>query len=316
MSSSLVSIIMITYGHEKFIQQAVEGVLMQECDFDIELIIADDCSPDSTGEIVTSIIENYPRGAWIKYIKHEKNIGMMPNFIFALQQCQGKYIALCEGDDYWTDPLKLQKQVDFLVANKDYSLCFTRFKTLQQNTNTITEDSNTGYFEEKDLNVEFDFEIFAKGWHVGTQTLVFRKEMFDSDVVHNYKYFRDVHLFTELLKNGKGTCLNFFGAIYRLHDGGIHSSIDYLNTLKIGTLCYKELYCKNNNINALRLKYYNFQNEYFKVLVQKSKFRPAIFNLILFFLKENKSIILKDGLLYLCRNIYTKSKQKMKLFLK
>ncbi len=115
-----VSVCMITYAHEKFIEEAINGVLMQECNFEIELIVANDCSLDTTNKIVNNIIETHSRGHWIKYTMHSKNIGMMPNFIWALKQSKGKYIALCEGDDYWTDPLKLQKQVDFLDGNVKY----------------------------------------------------------------------------------------------------------------------------------------------------------------------------------------------------
>ena len=121
---SKVSVCMITYGHEKFIEQAINGVLMQECDFEVELIIANDCSPDRTDAVIQNILKNHPRASWIKYIKHEKNLGMMPNFIFALQECQGKYVALCDGDDYWTDAFKLQKQVDFLESNPKFGICF------------------------------------------------------------------------------------------------------------------------------------------------------------------------------------------------
>ena len=120
---ALVSVVMITYAHEKYIREAVNGVLMQSCDFDVELVIVNDCSPDQTDIIVHDIMNHHPNGKWIKYIKHETNIGMMPNFIFALNQAKGKYIALCEGDDYWTDPYKLQKQVDFLEKNPDYNIC-------------------------------------------------------------------------------------------------------------------------------------------------------------------------------------------------
>ena len=104
LQSPKVSVCMITYGHEKFIEKAINGVLMQECNFEIELILANDCSPDSTNEKVKHCIDSHPRGHWIKNTMHPKNLGMMPNFIWALQECNGKYIALCEGDDYWTDP--------------------------------------------------------------------------------------------------------------------------------------------------------------------------------------------------------------------
>ncbi|MDO9260985.1 MAG: glycosyltransferase, partial [Flavobacteriaceae bacterium] len=108
-----VSVCMITYNHENYIQQAIEGVLMQTCNFEVELIIANDCATDKTDEVIQEIIKNHPNSSWIKYTNHSQNKGMMPNFIWAMQQCKGKYIALCEGDDYWTDPLKLQKQVEF-----------------------------------------------------------------------------------------------------------------------------------------------------------------------------------------------------------
>jgi glycosyltransferase involved in cell wall biosynthesis len=114
---------MITYKHEAFIAQAIEGVLMQEVKFPVELIIADDCSPDKTKHIIESF-KKHKNYNWIKYTRHQTNKGMMANFMWALQQSKGKYIALCEGDDYWTDPYKLQKQVDFLESNEYCVLCF------------------------------------------------------------------------------------------------------------------------------------------------------------------------------------------------
>ncbi len=119
-----VSVCLITYGHEKYIRHAIEGVLMQQCNFEVELIIANDCSPDKTDIIVQDILKNHSKKSWVKYFNKDKNIGMMPNFIFALKQCTGKYIALCDGDDYWTDPSKLQKQVDILEANPHLVGCF------------------------------------------------------------------------------------------------------------------------------------------------------------------------------------------------
>ena len=116
---------MVTYNHEKFISEAIEGVLIQQTNFSFELIIANDASTDGSDKIINEFIANHPKGNLIKYFKHEKNVGMMQNFTFALGHCKGKYIALCEGDDYWTDPLKLQKQVDFLEANEDYCDLFS-----------------------------------------------------------------------------------------------------------------------------------------------------------------------------------------------
>ncbi len=118
----MVSVCMITYNHSDFIAQAIEGVLMQKTNFDFELIIADDFSTDNTRKICLDYYERHPNT--IKLVLNNTNIGMMPNFIKALGNCTEKYTALCEGDDYWTDPFKLQKQIDFLEKNENYNLCF------------------------------------------------------------------------------------------------------------------------------------------------------------------------------------------------
>jgi glycosyltransferase involved in cell wall biosynthesis len=118
---------MITYSHESFIAEAIHGVLMQECDFDVELIIADDCSPDNTNRIIDSF-RSHPNFGWIKYTKHELNKGVNDNFIWAVGQAKGRYIAMCEGDDYWVDPHKLQIQVDFLEANENCGLIYSDYQ--------------------------------------------------------------------------------------------------------------------------------------------------------------------------------------------
>ena len=109
----LVSVAMPNYGQDQFISQAILGVLSQKAEFEIELIVANDCSPDNTEAIVQEIIQNHPNGSWIKYTRHAENKGAIPNFAWSISQAKGKYIAICEGDDYWTDPFKIQKQIDF-----------------------------------------------------------------------------------------------------------------------------------------------------------------------------------------------------------
>ena len=136
-----VSVVTITYGHEKYITQTLDGILMQDYPGEIEFIIANDNSPDSTDERVKNYFNEKPTPANfdLKYTKHDTNKGMMPNFIWALEQATGEYIALCEGDDYWTDPLKLQKQVDFLGQNREYILTFHPVKILKEDGNLIND---------------------------------------------------------------------------------------------------------------------------------------------------------------------------------
>lgn len=130
MINATVSVVTITYGHEKYIADAIDGILRQECDFNFEIIIANDNSPDNTDEVIANYLakKTIPNNISIKYTKHKQNKGMIPNFIWALEQANGKYIALCEGDDYWIDPLKLQKQVNFLETNESYSACVSNRK--------------------------------------------------------------------------------------------------------------------------------------------------------------------------------------------
>src|SRR5574344_2319007 len=116
----LLSIVTITYNHEPFIAKTIEGVLMQQVKFPIELIIAEDCSTDGTRAICQQYAEQYPD--LIRLITSESNVGAIANERRAMLAARGKYIAFCEGDDYWTDPLKLQKQVDFLESHPDYSV--------------------------------------------------------------------------------------------------------------------------------------------------------------------------------------------------
>jgi glycosyltransferase involved in cell wall biosynthesis len=171
MEVPLVSVVMITYGHEKFIEEAINGVLMQKCNFAIELIVANDCSPDNTDEVIRSIVKNDPKGNCIIYLKHERNIGMIPNFILALNETKCKYIALCEGDDYWTDPFKLQKQVDFLESNPDYSMSC-------HNANIIYENSNkkSTIFSRNNVSYDISLQTIVEKWVIPTASMVFRRE--------------------------------------------------------------------------------------------------------------------------------------------
>lgn len=113
-----VSVCMIAYNHERFIRQAIENVLNQDVDFPIELVIGDDCSKDGTAAICEEFAVRDPR---VRLLPRERNLGVMPNFTRTLVACSGEYVAVCEGDDYWTDVRKLRKQVEFLDSHLGYS---------------------------------------------------------------------------------------------------------------------------------------------------------------------------------------------------
>jgi glycosyltransferase involved in cell wall biosynthesis len=117
----MVSIFMMTYNHEKYIAQALDSVLKQKVDFQYEIVLGEDCSTDNTRKIVVKYAKLHP--GKFKLLLHKTNIGAINNQYEVFRNCTGKYIAMLEGDDYWTDPLKLQKQVDFLEANPDFAIC-------------------------------------------------------------------------------------------------------------------------------------------------------------------------------------------------
>ena len=130
MSSILVNIVMVTYNHRNYIEQAIESALMQKASFKYKLIIGEDFSTDGTREIVKRYADKYPDK--IIPIFQQKNIGGRLNFIEVINKSTAKYIAILEGDDYWTDKYKLQKQVNFLENNFDCSCCFHAAKRVYE----------------------------------------------------------------------------------------------------------------------------------------------------------------------------------------
>jgi glycosyltransferase involved in cell wall biosynthesis len=125
MSEPLVSVKMITYNHAPYIAQAIEGVLQQKTNFLFELVIGEDCSTDGTREIVFEYQKKYPD--IIRVITSDRNIGGRKNSYRATKACRRKYIAFCEGDDYWHQPLKLQKQVDYLESHPECGLVYSDY---------------------------------------------------------------------------------------------------------------------------------------------------------------------------------------------
>lgn len=169
----LVSIENLVYNHEKYIAQALDGFLMQKTDFPFEVIVHDDASTDNSAQIIRKYEKKFP--SIIKpiyetenqYSKHDGSLGRIVN-----SKLSGKYIALCEGDDYWIDENKLQMQVDFLENNPEYGMCYTKAKPYNQSMQK---------FNKKSIGADFDgFEDLLKnGNRIPTLTTVYRKDLLD-----------------------------------------------------------------------------------------------------------------------------------------
>ncbi len=254
----VVSICCITYNHENYIEQALQSFLMQETSFAFEIVIHDDASPDNTAEIIRRYEREYPN--IIKPIYQTENQkskfkgGMNPRFNYP--RALGKYIALCEGDDYWTDPYKLQKQVDFLEANPEYVVCCHNAKIVDENGVLIQEKKLPKLNQDRDYT---SIEL-QKGAFLLTLSLVFRNVGITSfPSVFNGTLNGDTITISLLGAHGKGRYIeDIQPAVYRVHSGGVWSLMDIK----------KRLIAKRNLNNAF-LSYYKNIPELYGHFIQR-----------------------------------------------
>lgn len=214
-----VSILCDTYNHEKYIRETLEGFLKQRTEFPFEIIVHDDASTDNTSAIIKEFAEKYPQ--IIKCIlqkenQYSKKVNFWSDITFP--KAQGKYIALCEGDDYWIDESKLQKQVDFLENNPDYVITWTDFYNKKEDELVPNDYINT-----LPEVYTIDFDTLFNPYCTYTLTCVFRKDAVDPLDYKKFKYGKDNTLYSLALCNGKGAFMNFQAAVYRWHSGGVYS---------------------------------------------------------------------------------------------
>lgn len=228
-----VSVCMIAYNVDRFIGRAIESVLMQKVDFEIELIISNDHSPDNTEDIVFGYIDNHPKGNLIKYKKQDKNIGSTLNYLWVLENSTGDFVSICDSDDFWSDPNKLQKQVDFLENHPQFIGSFHNRYTCDVFENIIS----TSITEEEKRNWGFD-DLILRMPEIPSASVVFRKSE-DFNLPKEFKKVvvnGDTFLWAYLLQFG-----SFYydptvsPSYYRQHSNGLWSS---KNSLKKATLSY------------------------------------------------------------------------------
>ena len=218
------SIIVPTYNHGKFIAQMLEGALNQKTNFEFDIIIGDDASKDDNTLIISKFSQKYPDK--IRAFLHPKNLGPYEprelggknNVGFLFSKAKSEYIALCEGDDYWTDPLKLQKQVDFLDKNLDYSLCHHQLEVIYED-NSLSQLFNPD--NQRDTSIISDL-LADKTWFLGTASTVFKNVFMDGMPHWWWKTASgDLGIFIEVARYGKIKYFPETMAIYRKHRGGM-----------------------------------------------------------------------------------------------
>lgn len=221
--SVLVSVVMTTYNHEKYIDKAINGVLMQKCNFNVELIISNDCSTDNTNTVITNIVEQYQGPIIIRYENQVNNLGYARNLSSCFRMCQGKYIAICEGDDYWIDEYKLQKQVDIFNANAEIGLVYSPVKLLDNDTLTITGESNKYVVNRDEVIPEL-----LKSKYIEFCSIMFRADkLFDAldilkdDFNDRTMLMGDTRLVLEVARNSQLGFVKEATAVYRIVSGSI-----------------------------------------------------------------------------------------------
>lgn len=245
----LVSICCITYNHARFIRKCLDGFLMQETSFPIEILIHDDASTDGTDGIIREYADKYPNLILPLFETENQYSQGKQNEIdfYNYRRARGKYIAYCEGDDYWTDPLKLQKQVDFMESHPDYSVCFHRCKYYDVNNGVFRDDACgrllDGHLEGVDISL---YDYFHQ-WITQPLTMVFRFTDFSFEWQKKYQYYRDYHEIYHLLKNGRGFLFSFIGGTHIKHPGGITAN-DERHNRSVSLSIAKELYENNRDI--------------------------------------------------------------------
>lgn len=246
----LVSIKCMTYNQSLYINDAMNGFVMQQTDFPFIAVIVDDASTDGEQEIIRKYVDEHfdhssescykeweTEDAFWTFAQHAENknchfvvVFLKINLFKDLNKktevikdwCNAKYIAFCEGDDYWTYPLKLQKQVDFLEAHEEYSMCFHK---VDMKTDVLGERPRFTHLEERDYTSREIYEI----WTVPTCSVAYRNgRPFET---HPAIVYEDIFMFLQLAERGKLRCLDFVGGVYRRHEGSV--SCGYLPQTEI-----------------------------------------------------------------------------------
>lgn len=227
----LVSVLMPTYNHEKYISQAIESFLKQKTNFKIELLINDDCSTDSTLSIAQSYQKKFP--SLIKIFAQKENRGLLSGYKTLIQKSQGKYLSILESDDYYIDEYKLQKQVDFLENNPDYGLIGTDFIKVNEQDKIIEATSKRFH---ENLNGEW-YSHFLLVQELGAITVCFSKALFEKycnidDYIKNKFQTFDYPVWLTIAKHSKCKYLNEITAAYRIIPTSISNNSSFEKRIK------------------------------------------------------------------------------------
>lgn len=275
----LVSIRCLVYNHEPFLRQCLDGFIMQKTNFVFEAIVHDDASTDNSAAIIREYAEKYPdiiKPIYETENQYSKKDGSLRRIMD--KACQGKYIALCEGDDYWIDSDKLQKQINFLEKNPDYMMCFTRANVLYET------DFKTKFHFDKAENREYSATELLNTWMIPTASIVYRKEIMDYKIKGEQRFISgDIKLYLNAASMGKVRGMNDYTTVYRVHEKGISRDpkffIKRLQKYPDQYICILENY-PNIDKKIIKKYIYNYSIDLYKT---RNKNKDKIMDLVKLF---------------------------------
>lgn len=230
-----ISIFMITYNHEPYIRQALDSILSQKVNCQYKIVVGEDRSSDNTRSILQEYAGNHPEKFTL--LLNDQNKGWMENFRQTLEACKGRYIAFLEGDDYWTNPSKLQHQLDFLNRNPEYNACF-------HNARVIDEDDpqHDSLVYEHDRKREVTVADLGDGDYLKFCTLFCRNDKEAFEPIFSGKIpAKDVSVGYCLLLNGSHAYYEAdVWAVFRKHFGGVHSKVSHMTRLQESITCLEK----------------------------------------------------------------------------
>jgi len=271
-----VSVKVLTYNHEKYIAQCLDGILQQQTTFNFEILVGEDCSSDRTRDICIQYAKDNPNKIRLFLHSRDNNILIEKsptwyfNAIFSTIKSRGKYIAICEGDDYWTDPFKLQKQVNFLENNLNYSACAHLSDVIFDGV----EIKNEERFKRNTKKTIYKTKDCLDSTPFHTSSLVYRSEYFDLDgyLQFGFKFFRDYPQIIILSTLGLIKRFPEVMSVYRRNKSGISENISFEKLYKINIETAKALnnYIDNFYVESFYIKGYwhrmkiSFENNFIK----------------------------------------------------
>ncbi|GHA08374.1 glycosyl transferase [Arenicella chitinivorans] len=221
MSRLQVSVLMLVHEHAAFVAQAIDSVLAQQCDFEFELVVINDCSSDSSALICQQYADQNPDR--ITFINSSENKGMHASFQLLWEASRGPLLAFCEGDDYWVDPLKLHKQVGLMARNSHWTMCGANAQVIE--LNEAREWQVCSVLGPRVKQAEYSFEELIRGYHFHFSTVMVRKDSVHFPVWFDSVYCVDRPLYLLATEQGSAGYLDEIVSHYRLHPGGNWSSI-------------------------------------------------------------------------------------------